>query len=69
LIVLDFNAPNLNPCHNILNNLVFSGNADNIIMTIVDGKVLYKNGEFLSIDVEKANYEAEQERKRILGKL
>jgi energy-coupling factor transporter ATP-binding protein EcfA2 len=41
----------------ILNNLVYSANKSNVVLTMVDGEVLYKNGEFTTIDVEKMGYE------------
>ena len=41
----------------ILNNVVYSANKSNVVLTMVDGEVLYKNGEFTTIDVEKMGYE------------
>jgi 5-methylthioadenosine/S-adenosylhomocysteine deaminase len=36
---------------------------------MVDGKVLYLNGEYLTIDIEKTIFEAEKATNRILGEL
>ncbi len=57
LIVLDMTTPNMYPDFDILNNLVYSANKSNVVLTMVDGEVLYKNGEFTTIDVEKMGYE------------
>ena len=57
LIVLDMTTPNMYPDFDILNNIVYSANKSNVVLTMVDGEVLYKNGEFTTIDVEKMGYE------------
>lgn len=46
MIMLDSKAPNMQPMHNVFNNIVNSANPSNVIMTMVDGKVLYKDGEY-----------------------
>ena len=45
------------PDFDILNNIVYSANKSNVVLTMVDGNVLYKNGEFTTIDVERMGYE------------
>ena len=57
LIVLDMTTPNMYPDFDILNNIVYSANKSNVVLTMVDGEVLYKNGEFTTIDVEKIGCE------------
>lgn len=57
LIVLDMTSPNMYPDFDVLNNIVYSANKSNVVLTMVDGEVLYKNGEFTTIDVEKMGYE------------
>ena len=69
LIVMDLKQPNMHPIHNMANNMVYSASGSDVLLTMVDGKVLYKNGEYLTIDIEKTIYEAEEETKRILGEL
>ena len=46
IIMIDASAPNMQPIHNVFNNIVNSANAGNVLMTMVDGKVLYNNGEY-----------------------
>ena len=46
LIMLDLYQPNMQPFHNIAKNVVYSGSKQNVKMTMVNGKVLYENGNF-----------------------
>lgn len=46
LIVIDLNRPNMQPIHNIEKNLVYSGSKENVRLTMVNGRVLYENGQF-----------------------
>lgn len=57
LIVIDMTTPNMYPDFDILNNIVYSANKSNVVLTMIDGEVLYKNGEFTTIDIEKTGYE------------
>ncbi len=57
LILLDFDKPHLYPCHNVLNNLVYSAKGSDVCMTMVRGQVVYENGEFKTLDREKIIYE------------
>ena len=51
LALVDFSAPHLMPCHNVLSSLVFSAKGGDVAMTMVRGKVLYQNGQFPTIDL------------------
>ena len=46
LIMIDLHQPNMHPIHNIPKNLVYSGSKSNVCMTMIGGKILYRNGEF-----------------------
>lgn len=46
LIVIDLNQPNMQPINNITKNLVYSSSKSNVILTMVNGKILYEKGEF-----------------------
>lgn len=69
LIVMDLSKPNMRPAHSLANNIVYSASGSDVLLTMVDGKVLYQNGEYLTIDIEKTIFEAEKATKRILGEL
>lgn len=69
LIVIDASEPNMQPVHNMLNNLVYSACGKDVALTMVDGRVLYRDGDFFTIDVEKAYAETDIARKKILSQL
>lgn len=52
LILVDFEAPNLVPCHNAAENLVFAAHGSNVVMNMARGKVIYQNGDFLTLDLD-----------------
>jgi 5-methylthioadenosine/S-adenosylhomocysteine deaminase len=46
LIVIDLMRPNMRPLHNIAKNIVYAGSKENVRLTMINGRVLYENGEF-----------------------
>ena len=61
LIMIDMKQPNMQPEHNIVKNLVYSGSKQNVKMTMVGGKVLYKDGKFdIGIDPEEVYAKANE---------
>ncbi len=52
LILVDFSAPHLMPCHNVINGLVYSAKGGDVAMTMVRGRILYQNGQFPTIDLK-----------------
>ena len=53
IALVDFTAPHLMPCHNILNGLTWSAKGGDVALTMVRGKILYKNGQFPTIDLKE----------------
>jgi len=53
IALVDFSAPHLMPCHNVLNGLVFSAKGGDVALTMVRGKILYQNGHFPTINLQK----------------
>ena len=51
LVLVDFSAPHLMPCHNVPNALVFSAKGGDVAMTMVRGRKLYVNGKFPTLDL------------------
>ena len=59
LTVIDMHRPNMQPINNIVKNIVYSGSKDNILLTMVNGKILYEKGEwYINEDIEKIYYMA-----------
>ena len=67
LTVFDLDKVYMKPVHNLLNNLVYSAQGTDVVLTMVDGRVLYRDGEYPTLDIEKITYECEKARKRILA--
>lgn len=69
LIVLDTAVPWMVPVHDWTTNLVYSAQGSDVCLTMVDGKVLYENGEYRTIDIEKVQYESQRATDAILAQL
>jgi len=54
IALVDFSAPHLMPCHNVISGLVFAAKGGDVAMTMVRGKILYQNGRFPTIDLKAA---------------
>ena len=52
IALIDFSAPHLIPCHNVLNGLVWSAKGGDVAMTMVRGKILYEDGHYTTIDLD-----------------
>jgi 5-methylthioadenosine/S-adenosylhomocysteine deaminase len=46
LIMIDLNKANMQPINNIITNLVYAGSKDNVILTMINGRILYENGKY-----------------------
>lgn len=57
IIALNLDAPHMVPDNDTLALITYSAQAGDVCMTMVDGRVLYKDGQFLTMDREKIFYE------------
>lgn len=46
MIMIDLHQPNMQPINNITKNIVYSGSKQNVKMTMVNGRILYEDGQF-----------------------
>lgn len=46
LILIDLMQPNMQPENNLVKNIVYSGSKQNVVLTMVNGRILYENGNF-----------------------
>lgn len=67
LIAFQMARPHMMPDFNALALLAYSAQGSDVCLTMVDGKILYENGEYLTLDAEKIRYEAKAALKRIYG--
>ncbi len=69
LIVLKTDLPHMYPVHDMLNNVVYASQGSDVCLTMVDGKVLYKDGEYTTLDIERVMYNAKKSTHDILKQL
>jgi len=69
LVVLDLMQPQMQPVSSLLDNVVYSATGAEVVLTMVDGQVLYRDGVWPTIDVERAIAETQMHRDRIVAKL
>ncbi|MDR3305856.1 MAG: amidohydrolase [Clostridiales Family XIII bacterium] len=69
ILVLDSRSPSLNPVHDAAGNLVYAASSADIRMTIIDGRTVYRDGAFPTVDMERILFETERSKSRILGEL
>ncbi|MFP4321029.1 MAG: amidohydrolase [Anaerolineales bacterium] len=67
VIVVDFNAPHLYPRHDLVAHLVHSAKAGDVRHTIVDGKVLMRDRQLLTLDLPEILRQAEAHAFRMVG--
>ncbi|MCL2517873.1 MAG: amidohydrolase, partial [Oscillospiraceae bacterium] len=56
LILINLDEINNLPYYDT-DSVVYSMNSSNVALTMVDGKILYENGEFTTLDIERLKYE------------
>ena len=67
VIAVDMDRPHLVPNTDPLSNLLYSAQGGDVCLTMVDGRVLYENGEFATLDRDRILFEARKAAKRLLG--
>jgi 5-methylthioadenosine/S-adenosylhomocysteine deaminase len=58
LVMMDFNSPRQTVCYDPVLNLAYSATGRDVAMTLCQGKILYENGEYKTIDIEKLLFNA-----------
>ena len=67
LIGLDLDRPHLTPLYNIYSQLVYAASAADVILTVINGRVLMRDRELISLDVERVMAEVRAIAKKIRG--
>ena len=57
-VAIDMDKPHLIPAPDPAALLVYSAQASDVCMTVADGKILYENGEYRTIDIESVKFDA-----------
>ncbi len=66
IIRIDLHQPNMQPQHDIVKNIVYSGSKQNVKMTMCAGKILYEDGKFFVGESAEEIYDAADSETRAL---
>ena len=69
LCVFDTSGPSWAPMTNPLVNVVYAGHGADVCLTMCDGRVVYRDGAYPTLDVERAKAEVNARTQRIVGEL
>ena len=69
LCVLDVTGPSWTPMTNPLVNVVYAGHGADVCLTMCDGRVVYRDGQWPLVDAERAKAEVAARTRRIVGEL
>ncbi len=53
LIGLNLESPHLTPLYNVYSQLVYAASAADVVLTMINGRIVMRNRELLSLDVER----------------
>ena len=67
IIAVALDRPHLTPHIDTEGLVAYSMQGSDVVLTMVDGRILYENGEYLTLDKEKIIYEANAAAKRLQG--
>ncbi len=65
IIAISLDKPHLRPIIDEKALITYSAQSSDVYMTMVDGKVLYENGEYKTLDKEKIYYDVEKAMKKL----
>lgn len=67
VIAVDLSAPHLQPMYNAVSHLVYAARADDVKLTIVDGEILYQDGQLTQLDEDEIIARAQECAQRLTG--
>jgi 5-methylthioadenosine/S-adenosylhomocysteine deaminase len=67
IIGLDLDKPHLTPLYNIYSHLVYAASAADVTLSIINGRVVMRNRELLTLDVERVMAEVRAIARKIKG--
>ena len=66
LILLNIDQPHILPTQNLLNTIVDAASSHDVTDSIINGKLVMKDREVLTLDEEKIMFEADRHMKEII---
>ncbi len=68
LILLDTSAPHWFPRHDLAAGVVYAAHPGDVACVWCDGRLLYRQGDYLTLDIERIRWEAERRAFRMVGR-
>ncbi|NLO13846.1 MAG: amidohydrolase family protein, partial [Clostridiales bacterium] len=59
-VLLDLDMPNTLPAYDVLSTIAYAAGSRNVRMTMSSGRILFRDGEYLTIDAKEAKTMARQ---------
>ena len=69
ICVLDTTGPSWCPANDVLCNVVYAGHGSDVVLTMCDGRVVYRDGTWPTLDVDQIKAEVVQRTQRIQAEL
>lgn len=66
LILLDLDKPHLTPRHDLEAHVVYSAQSSDVVLVMVDGRILLEDGQLTTIDEERVLFEAARSARELL---
>ncbi len=67
LAIIDLDSPSTTPIIDPVSHLCHAVGREQVIMTVINGSIVYHNGQFLTLDIEKIKHEAQRITDRLLA--
>lgn len=69
ICVLDVTGPSWCPVNDMLTNVVYAGHGSDVVLTMCDGRIVYRDGVWPSIDIDRVKQEVAERTVRIQADL
>ena len=69
IVAISMDGPHMLPAFEPLSILAYSAQGSDVRMTMVDGQILYENGEFKTMDAQKVRWNVKAALKRLYGEI
>jgi len=65
LIMIDFDNERLTPSYDPFSTIAYSATGQDVVLTMCKGKILYENGNFNTLDIEKVLFEVRNAKEKL----
>lgn len=69
VVIVDLQQPKTQPVYSVESAIVYAASGNSVVTTIVDGRILMRRGELLTVDEEETIRKAKQYRDKVLASL